>query len=241
MAPASRYSPEVEEELVLRAAAKVIENSSILDFKMSDIAAKAGISMGSVYKHVQSKEDVLIALVTKMLENIFDRFDIILKMPLTLPERFAAIYLADFSIIGLYPFDGHMHMLVTNEAVLSKGSARWRDKMLLWDHKIEALIYKSLEDAIETGELRSTNKLAELDQLNLGLWALAAGFSNISLQKKGFSVYSDEKALEKPYSPTGPQLECVMAFLSAYPWETALTEEGVSRAYASLKDMGFRQ
>ena len=61
MAPAPRFSPEEQEKLIICAAITTIVQSSLLDFSMSKIAKLAGLSMGSVYKFVQCKEDVLIA------------------------------------------------------------------------------------------------------------------------------------------------------------------------------------
>jgi len=241
MAPAPKFSPEVEEELVLRSAAHVIGNSSILDFKMSAIAAEAGISMGSVYKHVQCKEDVMIALVSKMLETTFFKFEEILKLPLSTPERCVASVMADFSLCGLYSFDEHLKMLVTNEAVLRKGSAKWRDRMLHWERKIEELVHKALETAFETGELKAANRLAVLDQLNLGIWAFCSGFSQISVLKDGFSLYGEIRALEDPYTPDSPQVQCVKAFLSGFDWRTPLDDEGVLRVSSQLEGIGLQK
>ena len=63
MAPAPKYSLQQQEDMILSAAEKSIENSSLLDFTMSAIAKGAGLSMGSVYKHVQSKEVFILRRV----------------------------------------------------------------------------------------------------------------------------------------------------------------------------------
>lgn len=69
MAPAPKYSAEQQEEMILSSAAQAIEETSLLDFSMSSVAKLAGLSMGSVYKFVQCKEDVLIALATQMFQK----------------------------------------------------------------------------------------------------------------------------------------------------------------------------
>lgn len=241
MAPAPKYSPEMEERLILRAAAHVIGQSSILDFKMSDIASEVGISMGSVYKHVQCKEDVMIALVSKTLDNALKRFSEVMQLPLSMPERCVAAVLTDFSICGKYSFDGHLQTLVTNEAVLSKGSAKWRDRMLLGERKIEELFYKAMEVAYENGELRGKDKLAILDRLNLGMWAFAAGFSQISLLKSGFSLYGEVRSIEGPYTPESPQVQCVKGFLSSFDWKMPLDDDGIVRVCDALENIGLRK
>ncbi|MCW9036020.1 MAG: TetR/AcrR family transcriptional regulator [Rhodospirillales bacterium] len=239
--PAPKHSPEVEENLVLEAAARVIENSSILDFKMSAIAAEAGISIGSVYKHVQCKEDVMIALVARTFAHALSNFQNIMEMPLTMPERCMASILPDFSICGLYPFDGHLQSLVSNDAVLVKGSPRWRNQMLQEQRNVEGHFYKHTEEAFDLGELRGTDKIATLDQLNLGMWALASGFSDISLLKSGFSLYGEDQTVASPYHPNSAQVHCIKAFINTFDWQTPLDEAGVRRAYDALEQSGFRK
>ncbi len=79
--PAPKYSLEQQEQMILASAAHCIQDSSLLDFKMSDIAKGAGLSMGSVYKHIQSKEDLLVALAAQMSSQIHHVFKTILELP----------------------------------------------------------------------------------------------------------------------------------------------------------------
>ena len=78
MAPAPKHSPQEQEDLILEAAAQCIEETSLLDFTMSAISKKAGLSMGSIYKHIQSKEDVLVALGWRSLANLSEAFEKVL-------------------------------------------------------------------------------------------------------------------------------------------------------------------
>jgi AcrR family transcriptional regulator len=57
MVPAPKFSPQQQEEKILTAAAQCIAETSLMDFTMSSIAKRAGLSMGSIYKHIQTKED----------------------------------------------------------------------------------------------------------------------------------------------------------------------------------------
>ena len=76
MAPAPKYSPQEQEEIILNAAAECIAETSLLDFTMSSISKAAKLSMGSIYKHVQCKEDIIFALATSVFQfqsNIFSQ------------------------------------------------------------------------------------------------------------------------------------------------------------------------
>ncbi|MAD88175.1 MAG: TetR family transcriptional regulator, partial [Pseudoalteromonas sp.] len=46
MAPAPKFSPEQQQEMILDAAIQCIQESSITDFTMAKIARLAGLSMG---------------------------------------------------------------------------------------------------------------------------------------------------------------------------------------------------
>ena len=99
MAPAPKFSLEEQEKLILFAAVTAIEKSTLLDFSMSSIAKSAGLSMGSVYKYVQCKEDLLIALATNMYQEKQRVFSQVLALPLTTPERIIALSLLDYTLL----------------------------------------------------------------------------------------------------------------------------------------------
>ena len=236
MAPAPRYTFEEEERLILDAAAKVIEESSILDFKMSAIASEAGISMGSVYKHVQCKEDIMIALVTRSMKEVFTSFQAVLDLDLSLAERCLAISVMDFCTFGLHPFDGHLQMLVTNEAVLAKGSDKWRTQLIDVEHQFEDVFFAVADDAFEAGELGGDDKAATLARLNYGLWALAAGFSQIHMQKTGFGAYSDAHRLPASFPQGSPQFQCIVDFINTFDWRHPLDQAAIDRVAALINE-----
>ena len=75
----------MREERIIVATFDLMEESSFLSLRMSDIANKAGCSMGTVYSHFSSKEDLLLACA-----NHIQRLRIPLKtriMELSLPAH----------------------------------------------------------------------------------------------------------------------------------------------------------
>jgi len=241
MPPAPRYSPEEQEKLILEAAAKVVEESSILDFTMSAIAKEAGISMGSVYKHVQTKEDVLLALATGLFNNLHDKFSRIFELSLTTPECMAAINLADCQVLYRYDYDPQLELLITNKALLNRGSEYWRDRMFASQERLDNLMHEHINNAVETGELRCEGdpKICT-DQLGLGIWALAVGFNQVSLQTSGVSLFHGGDSWAAPYEPKCAQVRNFMAVINAVDWAEPLTEEGINKVCQVLEEIDYR-
>ncbi|MBO9688208.1 TetR/AcrR family transcriptional regulator [Roseateles chitosanitabidus] len=55
---------------ILDAARAVFDRKGVADAVMSDIAAEAGLSVGSIYVHFRSKEDVLTRLIEQADTNV---------------------------------------------------------------------------------------------------------------------------------------------------------------------------
>ena len=174
MAPAPRFSAEEQEKLIICAAIKAIEESSLLDFSMSAIAKLAGLSMGSVYKFVQCKEDVLIALATRMYQERQQVFKKVLSLELTSPERIIAASLLDFSKVQMYNFDSQLESIVNTDAMMKRCSSRWLTQMIACGERCQTMFQSFLQVAAMSGELTSGER--DIEEINLGTWSLSVGY-----------------------------------------------------------------
>ncbi|CAA0110280.1 Fatty acid metabolism regulator protein [BD1-7 clade bacterium] len=241
MAPAPKFTPEQQESMILEAAANAIEASSLLDFTMSTIAKEAGISMGSVYKHVQTKEDVLVALATESLHFLTDRIAEILALDLSVPERLAAVLLGDHKKIYRRSFDPQLETLVMQKPLLERSSNQWRERLFAAQARIDRTFMTLLEAAIDDNELIVGDNRSEiLNQLMLGNWALNVGFHHVSVQTEGVSVYHGDDAWSAPYKPTCAQVQTFKAVVNAVQWRKPLDDDGIARACDALVEMGLR-
>ena len=175
MAPAPKFSLEEQEKLILFAAVTAIEKSTLLDFSMSSIAKLAGLSMGSVYKFVQCKEDLLIALATKMYQEKQRVFTQVLALPLTTPERIIGLSLLDFSKVQMYSFDDQLESIVNTSSIMKRSSQRWLDYMINCSKVCEDSFQVVLQAAVDSEELQSVAS-NEMEQINIGAWSLAVGY-----------------------------------------------------------------
>ena len=238
MAPAARYSLEEEETRVLDASAKCIRESSLLDFKMSAIAKEAGISVGSVYKHVRSKEGVLVALAIRDAEFSQTLIAKVLSSPLTGPERLLCPVLLDPNKIYQEPFGMHLEMLISNEALLNRASPQWVEKLNIVDRKMEQLFVESLVGDEIDAEGEGREKLVE--ELMVGLWSMHVGFIQVALHRS--AIRPDESSHSLPFPlPTDHSLvNNAFMLLNGYPWKTPLTREGIEKTSNELIALGLR-
>lgn len=75
------------ERLILQAAEELLLEKGYHDTSMEEIAARVGISKGTVYLHFVSKEDLVFALMQRGLRSFLNSLDATLESPLPPREK----------------------------------------------------------------------------------------------------------------------------------------------------------
>jgi len=244
MAPAPRFSAEEQERLIRCAAIKAIEESSLLDFSMSAIAKLAGLSMGSVYKFVQCKEDVLIALATRMYQQRQGVFKKVLALPLTTPERIIAISLLDFSKVHMYSFDNQLENIVNTEAMMKRCSERWLTQMISCGERCQTMFQQFLQTAADSGELTSGNR--DIEEINLGTWSLSVGyFQTVRLHQNlqsEYDVSSNDHTEESTLvlAPDDLHINTMARLVNSYDWQEKISSDDIVNVCNHLLNAGLR-
>lgn len=240
MSPAIKCCPLEREAKILLAAARCIDETTLLDFTIAKVAREAGVSVGSIYKHFHSKEDVLVALAVRGGEHLHNVFSQILSAPMSVPEQLIAITLIDIKRVDLYPFSRHLEMLVSNDAVLRRTSEFWRGKLTETDQKISTLFQSNLLKAIEAGELICNGVESEyVQQLELGIWAINVGYIQVVLQTHANTGQLTQK-LPFPLAEDDPHVLNSQRLINSYQWKRNLDAAGISNAVRQLKKLDFR-
>ncbi len=239
MPPAPRFSPEEEQEIVLDAAVTCIENSSLLGFTIGAIAKQAKLSVGSLYKHVQSKEDLLVALAMRLSRHTRKLYGEILSSDLSSPQRIIALSLLDPAKTRLFDFDEHLNTLICSEAILSRASSQWLVQMREAAESIDQMFGEFFQAAAASGELVVVDE-DELNTLSMGCWSMCAGFQHIALMRHVRSGERQEQDLQYPLQPDDYPIVCTQRLLNTYQWQAPLTRVGIDKACSTLVAMGYR-
>lgn len=72
---------------ILDAAAQVFRQKGFHGSSMADIAEAVKLQKASLYHHVSSKQDILLALLDRALEMLFEQIDVIASQPLPADEK----------------------------------------------------------------------------------------------------------------------------------------------------------
>ncbi|RYV03817.1 hypothetical protein SOPP22_02050 [Shewanella sp. OPT22] len=237
MCPAPRYSIEQQAEMIRGAAEKVIEDSSLLDFKMTAIAKEAGLSVGSLYKYVQTKEDVIIALACEMFICFCDVADQIYSSAhLSMPEKLMSFMLLAPEKANRFSFDMDLEILATSDPVLRRCSPMWKAKMLELEDHMDSMCEQKTKDCFESGEY--LGELEEVMEISMGNWAMTVGMRQVRSHMKIKEKHCQSN--EEVCFAGEMAVKAMKRYINAYPWKAALTDDGIERAKKNLISLGLR-
>jgi len=242
MSPAPTHTPQEQEDIILDAAANCIEASSLLDFTMSAISKESGFSMGTIYKHIQSKEDVLVALAYRMYTHLLNTFKEIQSLPLPIPERLMAVSLICKEKVYLYDFDDQLGSLVVSKAVLQRASRGWLEKMIHTDKAVEESFANIIREAYTTGELivDADQKDSLVEEINVGLWSMCVGFTQVAVQLDARNIIGQGKEIALTVNPDSLIIKNTQRLINSYPWKNPITSASIENICRTLEEKGLR-
>ena len=240
MAPAPKFSLEEQEKLILFAAVTAIEKSNLLDFSMSSIAKSAGLSMGSVYKFVQCKEDLLIVLATKMYQERYRVVSQVLALPLTTPERIIALSLLDFSKVQMFSFDDQLESIVNTRSIIKRCSQRWLDYMINCSRVCEDSFKALLQTAVDTNELQSS--VNDMEQISIGAWSLNVGYFQTVRLHHNRNSKQDSEAQEgiTSLSTDNVHILNLQRFINTFDWRQKVSKDDIEKVAIQLTTSELR-
>ncbi len=241
MVPAPKFSPQEQEEMILNAAADCIWETSILDFTMSAVSKAAGLSMGSIYKHVQCKEDIILALGIRSFAHLSKIFEQVLSLPITTPEKIVGLALLSKEKTQVYPFDSQLEAMAANEAVIKRASSYWTERLFRSGEACESAFIKWMHKAAFSGELKlNGNTDAHIQELCTGTWALTVGFDDVQVVKQIRLVSEGKSVLKEGAAVDSPLIKNLQRLINTYDWQEPLTTEGVVKVSDMLIELDLR-
>ncbi|MCK0068955.1 TetR/AcrR family transcriptional regulator [Kordiimonas laminariae] len=167
------------EQLILDHAISLIEEAGFFSMKMSDLAKRAKLSVGTLYSHYPCKEDLLIALAIKFSEQHLEWFKNSQKFGNTPAEKLIAACLNDM-------VETADQVAMSELAHLSMAPSIWKRASPLLTDRLHSFfneawqLFSNLvaEAAPEFGRDAFTEK--ENRSLNLGCWSLAVGIDALT-------------------------------------------------------------
>jgi AcrR family transcriptional regulator len=160
-APAAPHAPSLKERqrrererLILQAAEELLVERGYHETSIDDIAARVGISKGTVYLHFGSKEDLVIALFERGMEDFVHTLDTILASPASPRARLEAILRHIYADMSSSRFQlGHMLFALMRQdpALFGRFAERRCTFPALWDEPMRR-VAAVLDEGKATGE-----------------------------------------------------------------------------------------
>nr|WP_277345730.1 TetR/AcrR family transcriptional regulator [Pseudomaricurvus alkylphenolicus] len=226
--------------MLLLSAACCIEETSLLDFTMSSVARKSEMSMGTVYKHFYSKEDLIVALCTLSIEHRVQVLEKLFSMFMNTPQKLAACCLLNTDKMKRYPFSGELEVLSASESLLARVSELRRDRLEKANACHDDLVVHLLEAAINNGELILDDGIER--RLN-HLFFLILGYLKVGNESKKIVEcrLNDRGHLAIPERSNSSS--CLDTFyhmqINACHWRSPLDEEGVVIVTDILRELNL--
>lgn len=198
------------EDRILDTALDLIRQDGLLKLQMSRIAKQCEYAVGTLYLHFASKEDLLLALVTRVFREYVELLDRVADWQAPSRERMFAVGVADIVFVRRHPDYFRIAQYSLCEVAWQAASAERRQVFLAANDTLVAIVAGIVADARRAGDLDAPGPSAA--EMGIGLWALCAGYHYFSHAE---GIIKDFP-LDDPYPLMARHIQ---ALLDGYRWK----------------------
>lgn len=142
------------EELIIQAAEEVFQEKGYYDASMDEIAARVGISKGTIYAHFPGKEELVVAIFKRNTQTFLQGIDAVIEVEPTPRAKLEA--LLQFIYTGLYSKQTRLLSSMYNGVDLKRMIVEKGGCMSdLWECLVSR-VTKLLEEGKVVGEITSS-------------------------------------------------------------------------------------
>ena len=129
---------------IIEAAGRILTNSGVGGLTIKNLAKEMQFSESAIYRHFVSKEQIIIAMLEYLADNMDERYSLAMNKELNPEEKFIVLFHNQFSF-----FDTNQHFVV---AVFSDGLMEESQSINETIMKIMAVKIKHLKPIILAGQ-----------------------------------------------------------------------------------------
>ena len=198
------------EDLFLDAALDLIHRDGLLSLQMSRIAEKSEYAVGTLYLHFASKEDLLLALVTRVFRDYIALVRRAQAWNASSRDRMFAVGVADLVFVRRHPDYFRIAQYSLSEVAWRAASLERREAFLRANDPLIEIVCGIVDDARRADELEPPGQTAQ--EIAVGVWALCGGFHNLAHAEGVLADFS----VSDPYLLMCRHLLCL---LDGYRWK----------------------
>ncbi len=153
---------------IIKAAGKILSEAGVTGLTIKNLAKEMKFSESAIYRHFKSKEDIIVAMLSYLAEDMDKRYTNALSEALTTEEKFVKLFTSQFTF-----FSKNTHFVA---AVFSDGLMEQSQRINETITKLMAVKMKHLMPIIMEGQQKEifTNAIAteEIIHIIMGTFRL---------------------------------------------------------------------
>lgn len=207
------------EQLFLSAAREQICQDGLLSLQMAKVARACDYATGTLYQHFASKEDLLVAICSELVDKRVEIFNRLVTWDAPTRERIFGIAVGDIIFAHHYPEHFRLAQFVFTEVVWQAASAKRRQQLLETSKPMGDAVQRIIEDAVAAGDLDPHGR--PLLEMTLGQWTMTLGMHNLVHAEGVLELYN----LRDPYRMLLRQLNALLNGLGWQPQQDPFDEQ----------------
>lgn len=149
-----------------------------LGLSMDRLAEEAEYSKGTIYQHFSSKEDLILAMAARSMEDMSALFRRAALFKGRTRERFTAVGVASEIFFKRYPENPHVERIIHAKSLWNKTSEKWQERYGVCGKCCFDIALSIIQEAIECGDL-SNERLTPFEILQ-GVRSMAHGMQMLA-------------------------------------------------------------
>ena len=150
------------DQALLRLGESLVKEQGIVSFRFSELAPRAGCSAGTLYKHFNCKEDLLVAIFAKHVELLTERQPELMNADLNHAERWLAMHLYGAMAVAHTSWSLGFNALAGAEGIVDKVSDYRLQEMQMFVDQACSTAKRVVEAARIEGQLVSDDQEIEV-------------------------------------------------------------------------------
>lgn len=201
---------EERESLILETARRFIYDKGFISLTMSELADAVEYSVGTLYRHFETKEDLLVALAVQSIERRSRLFDHVKKLNRISRDRIYGILIVRLLLAESAPETFDIERLASSPSIWKRANKERYHVMVDMENSCSESVADIIADAVSVGDLDADR--AHAGDIIFGLWSISLGFHRLvqsfdDIQQVG--LVDAESAVKKNY--------CML--LDSYGWQ----------------------
>lgn len=221
------------EDKIVSVSSDIIAEEGFFNLRMTDLAKKSEISVGTLYVHFESKEDLLIGIGIHSIRKRYELFQYVHDKYTDPVERLSAILICDHILNEKIGEISEIERLAQFPSVWKRASYRRMEEMNLLCQNIGEFVRGIIESALESGELNASNDQAEsiATCINASVWGVCVGMHHVF---NSYCVKTQEILKENDIKHA--YVEAIHALLTGFGCKKKDFKTKIYSIYAALEE-----